>query len=74
MAHYRTTRPAHDTITVRPGPRGAEVSYEAELTLHGLARIMDIPLHLAFQRIGRRAEEGLRDELARLGAAADPQP
>ena len=65
---------AHDTITVRPGPRGAEVTYDAVLTLRGLGRIMDIPLHLAFQVIGRRAETGLRAELARLGAAADPQP
>jgi hypothetical protein len=65
---------AHDTITVRPGALGAEVTYDAELTLRGLGRIMDIPLHLAFQVIGRRAETGLRAELARLGAAADPQP
>ncbi|HYO85340.1 MAG TPA: SRPBCC family protein [Dermatophilaceae bacterium] len=65
---------SHDTITVRPGPLGAEVTYDAVLTLRGLGRIMDIPLHLAFQVIGRRAETGLRQELARLGAAADPQP
>lgn len=63
-----------DTITVGPGPLGAEVGYDAQLTLHGPGRIMDIPLHLAFQVIGRRAESGLRGELARLGAAVDPRP
>ncbi|MGB8020092.1 MAG: hypothetical protein WCF04_02570 [Candidatus Nanopelagicales bacterium] len=36
--------------------------------------VLDIRLHLAFQVIGRRAEMGLREELARLAAAADPQP
>ena len=63
---------SHDTITVRPAGSGAaEVTYDAQLTLHGLGRIMDIPLHLAFQVIGRRAEAGLREELARLGGVAD---
>lgn len=65
---------SHDTITVGPGDAGAEVSYDAILTLRGPARVMDLPLHLAFQVIGRRAEAGLRDELARLAAAADPRP
>ena len=65
---------SHDTITVRSGPRGAEVTYDALLTLHGAGRIMDLPLHLVFQLIGRRAEAGLRAELAALGAAADPHP
>jgi hypothetical protein len=65
---------SHDTITVRPGVLGAEVSYDAVLTLRGLGRILDLPLHLAFQVIGRRAEVGLRAELARLAAAAGPRP
>lgn len=63
---------SHDTITVGPGPDGAEVSYDAILTLRGPWRVMDLPLHLAFQVIGRRAETGLRGELARL-AAAEPR-
>jgi hypothetical protein len=64
---------SRDTITVRPSALGAEVTYDAQLTLHGLARVMDIPLHLGFQLIGRLAEAGLRKELERLGAAAGPQ-
>ena len=59
---------SHDTITVGSGPQGTEVSYDAQLRLHGVTRTMDLPLHLAFQVIGRRAESGLREELARLGA------
>jgi hypothetical protein len=65
---------SHDTITVRPGAEGAEVSYDAVLTLVGPARALDLPLHIAFQVIGRRAAAGLREELARLGAAAEPRP
>jgi hypothetical protein len=33
---------------------------------------MDLPLHLAFQVIGRRPEAGLREELSRLGGVAEP--
>lgn len=65
---------SRDTITVRPGVSGAEVTYDAQLTLRGPGRVLDLPLHLAFQVIGRRAEAGLRQELAALGAAADPRP
>ena len=61
---------SHDTITVRPGPLGAEVSYDAVLTLRGLWRPFDLPLHLTFQVIGRRAATGLRAELDRLGATS----
>lgn len=65
---------SHDTITVGSDAQGTVVSYDAELTLRGPARIMDLPLHLAFQVIGRRAEAGLRAELARLAAAPDRRP
>lgn len=64
---------SHDTITVAPGPDGAEVTYDAVLTLRGVARVADIPLHLAFQIIGRRAEAGLRRELSRLGSVPEVQ-
>jgi Polyketide cyclase / dehydrase and lipid transport len=65
---------SHDTITARPGRLGAEVSYDAVLTLNGLGRILDLPLHLTFQVIGHRAAAGLRAELARLAAVAGPRP
>ena len=65
---------SHDTITVRPGAPTSEVSYDAQLTLTGPLRVLDLPLRLAFQVIGRRAEAGLRAELERLGALADPRP
>jgi len=57
---------SHDTITVTPIAAGCEVTYDARLTLTGPARMLDLPLNLAFQVIGRRAESGLRAELDRL--------
>ncbi len=57
-----------DTITVTPTANGCQVQYDAILTLRGLGRVMDWPLHQSFQVIGRRAEQGLRSELESLAA------
>ena len=65
---------SHDTITVTPTAGGSQVQYDAILSLQGLGRVLDWPLHLVFQVIGRRAEQGLRDELAGLAAAHDDGP
>jgi hypothetical protein len=46
------------------------VTYGAQLTMKGLARVVDLPVHLGFQVVGRLAEAGLRKELDRLAAAA----
>ena len=65
---------SHDTITVTPTASGSQVQYDAILSLQGLGRALDWPLHRAFQVIGRKAEQGLRDELAGLAAANDDGP
>jgi hypothetical protein len=62
---------SHDTITVTPTSSGSEMRYDAILTLHGLGRIMDWPLHQSFQVIGRTAEQGLREALATLATEQD---
>jgi len=62
---------SHDTITVSPTSSSTEVRYDAILTLHGIDRIMDWPLHETFQVIGRRADQGRRDALAVLAAGLD---
>jgi hypothetical protein len=64
---------AHDTITVTPEGSGSQVRYDAVLTLTGIGRVMDWPLHLSFQLIGRRAEQGLAAELAELAELAVAQ-
>jgi uncharacterized protein YndB with AHSA1/START domain len=53
-----------DTLTfVATDDGGTQVTYHADLTLHGAARVADPVLHLAFQVIGRRADQGLREVL-----------
>jgi hypothetical protein len=53
-----------DTITFAPIPGGTRVCYDALLELRGLARIFDPLLQLLFQRAGRRAARGLREQTA----------
>jgi uncharacterized protein YndB with AHSA1/START domain len=57
-----------DTLTfVALDDGGTQVTYHADLALLGAARVADPVLHLAFQVIGRRADQGLREVLG-----ADP--
>jgi dehydrogenase/reductase SDR family member 12 len=53
-----------DTLTfVATDTGGTRVTYHADLALRGMARVFDPTLHLAFQLIGRRADQGLREVL-----------
>jgi uncharacterized protein YndB with AHSA1/START domain len=52
-----------DTITFEKTARGTRLTYDANLTLKGIRYLGDFALHLAFQWIGRRALDGLRDAL-----------
>ncbi len=52
-----------DTLTFEKIARGTRLTYDANLTLKGLRYVGDFALHVAFQWIGRRALEGLRDAL-----------
>jgi hypothetical protein len=55
---------AVDTITCEPSARGTRVTWDAVLLPKGLRYLGDLPLHLAFQWVGRRALGGLRRRLA----------
>lgn len=48
---------------LRPGG-GTLVTYDADLALHGIARVAELPMRLAFRRIGDAARDGLRARLA----------
>jgi len=52
-----------DTITVRADGDGSLVTYDAVLTLNGIARLADPLLALSFNRIAGRAAAGLVAEL-----------
>ena len=52
-----------DRITCEPSDGGTRVTYDADLALKGPLRIADPLLGLAFDRVGDRALEGLRETL-----------
>jgi hypothetical protein len=60
-----------DEIRVVTAGTGANVVYDADLTLRGAARVANPLLGIAFRRIGDRAARGLRAAL-RSGAVAAP--
>ena len=53
-----------DEILVHPSGRGSIVTYDAHLSLRQLGGLLDPLLQLAFDRVGRRAAEGLRRALS----------
>ena len=63
---------SRDELHFTPRAGGTRVSYEATLSLSGIARLADPVLQLAFQPIGHAAAEGLRKygrDVARARAA-----
>lgn len=54
-----------DTMTfdLKPGG-GATVTYDADVTLRGALRALELPFRLAFRRVGDRARDGLRRRLS----------
>ena len=57
---------AHDTMTFRAAGGGTEVTYTADFTFKGLARLVAPFLRPAFARLGDEAEAGLVHALIRL--------
>lgn len=52
-----------DRIDVAADGTGSRVTYDAELTLNGPLRVLDIALKPLFDRIARRADQGLQHAL-----------
>ena len=61
-----------DRITCEPSDGGTRVTYDADLALKGPLRIADPLLGLAFDRVGDRALEGLRETLGSRDPARLP--
>ncbi len=53
----------HITIQAAADSGGSVVTYQADLTLHGIFRFADFALAAAFKRIGDKAAAGLRAAL-----------
>jgi hypothetical protein len=57
---------AHDTMVFREVAGGTEVTYTADFTFKGIARLAAPFLGPAFERLGNEAETGMAAALARL--------
>jgi hypothetical protein len=55
-----------DTMTFRSVGAGTEVTYTAEFTFKGPARLLAPLLRPAFERLGKRAQTGMRNALNQL--------
>jgi carbon monoxide dehydrogenase subunit G len=57
---------ARDTITIRASGSQTEVTYTADLTFKGAAKLIAPLMKPAFTRLGNEAEAGMASALARL--------
>jgi carbon monoxide dehydrogenase subunit G len=57
---------AVDTIAFAPEGKGTRVTYTADFTFKGAAKLVAPLLRPAFKKLGDQAEAGLREHLARL--------
>lgn len=59
------TATATDVITVRPARHGAgsEITYDATVVLHGIAKLAGPLMQLEFKKLGDQTVEGIRREL-----------
>jgi uncharacterized protein YndB with AHSA1/START domain len=57
---------AHDTMTFREAGAATEVTYTAQFTFKGAAKLIAPLMRPAFTRLGNEAEAGLAAALARL--------
>jgi hypothetical protein len=58
-----------DTISVKPVGSGSEVTYKAEFTLKGLAKLATPVVAPMFEKLGDPAADGMKTTLDALAAA-----
>jgi len=63
-----------DEITLAPRGDGVRVTYDARITLAGIAQLADPLLGAWFQRSGARSAEGLRRAFSRPAERTDQEP
>ena len=53
-----------DEARINPlGPSACSVTWDADLRLRGIRRLLDVPLRLIFNRVGENAKDGLSERL-----------
>jgi carbon monoxide dehydrogenase subunit G len=55
-----------DTITVRPGPTGSELTYHVQLELHGAAKLATPVVKAVFEKVANDTEKQLTEVLNAL--------
>jgi carbon monoxide dehydrogenase subunit G len=55
-----------DTITVRPSGAGTEITYQAELHMHGVAKLATPAMKLLFEKLAGDTEKQMTEVLNRL--------
>jgi carbon monoxide dehydrogenase subunit G len=58
---------SHDTIEVEPHGTGSEITYTADLQMHGLAKLATPVMKLIFEKLGNDTENDMVETLNRLG-------
>ena len=63
------TAASTDTITVVPRPEGpgSRVTYEANIEMKGMAKLVDPIMKLVFEKVGSDTEDDMVAALNRLG-------
>lgn len=59
------TATAHDIITVRPDGSGSEITYDATVELHGMAKLGAPVMQLEFEKLGNQTVTGIQRELGK---------
>lgn len=60
------TATSHDDITVRPHERGSEITYDARVELHGLAKLGGPIMQLEMAKLANGTVEGITNAVALL--------
>lgn len=60
------TATSTDDITVRPADGGSEITYHAQIDLHGAAKLGAPVVKIEFERLGNATEKQLTEAISRL--------
>jgi carbon monoxide dehydrogenase subunit G len=60
------TATSTDDISVRPADGGSEVTYDATVELHGVAKLGSPLLQVQFEKLGDQTVEGIREAVSTL--------
>ncbi len=66
LVGHNDTATSTDDITVRPTAAGSEITYHADIELHGAAKLAAPVVKVEFERLGTQTVKMLTDALNRL--------